>query len=83
MKTPLPPDLGFDTVESTKQGDTGATVKVRLKYSVESVNNMVKAGKIQPADVAKAFDTVKAQPVRTLTLAKGEGGWQITKVVEG
>lgn len=83
MKTPLPPDLGFDTVESAKQGDTGATVKIRLKYSVESVNNMIKAGKIQPADASKAFDVVKAQPIRTLTLAKGEGGWQITKVVEG
>jgi len=23
---------------------------------------------------------VKIQPVRTLTLTKGEGGWQITKV---
>ncbi len=80
MKTPLPPDLGYDIVESTKQGDTGAVVKVKLKYSVDSVNNMIKAGKIQPEDAAKAFDAVKAGPIRTLTLAKGEGGWQITKV---
>ena len=80
MKAPLPPDLGFDTLESTKQGETGAIVKVRLKYSVDSVNNMIKAGKVQPADAAKAFDAVKGQPVRTLTLVKGEGGWQITKV---
>lgn len=80
MKTPLPPDLGYDVVESTKQGETGAVVKVKLKYSVDSVNNMIKAGKIQPADAVKAFDDVKAGPVRTLTLTKGEGGWQITKV---
>lgn len=80
MKTPFPPDLGYDIVESTKQGETGAVVKVKLKYSVDSVNNMIKAGKIQPQDAAKAFDDVKAGPVRTLTLIKSEGGWQITKV---
>ncbi|MBM4410514.1 MAG: hypothetical protein FJ037_04185 [Chloroflexi bacterium] len=80
MKTPLPPDLGYDVIESAKQGDAGAVVKIKLKYSVESVNNMVKAGKIQPEDAAKAFDEVKVGPVRTLTLARGEGGWQITKV---
>lgn len=80
MKTPFPPDLGYDIIESTKQGETGAVVKVKLKYSVESVNNMIKAGKIRPEDATKAFDDVKAGPVRTLTLAKGEGGWQITKI---
>ena len=80
MKAPLPPDLGFDIVESTKQGDSGATVKVKLKYSIDSVNNMVKAGKVQPQDAAKMFEVVKTQPVRTLTLVKGTGGWQITRV---
>ena len=80
MKTPLPPDLGYHVVESTKQGETGAIVKVRLKYFTDSVNNMIKAGKVRPEDAAKAFDAVKVQPVRTLTLAKNEGGWQITKV---
>lgn len=80
LKVPFPPDLGYDVIESTKQGETGAVVKVKLKYSVDSANNMIKAGKIQPADAATAFDAVKGQPVRTLTLTKGEGGWQITKV---
>ena len=80
MKTPFPPDLGYDVVESTTQATTGAVVKVRLKYSTESVNNMIKAGKIQPADAVAVFDAVKVQPVRTITLTKGEGGWQITKV---
>ncbi len=80
MKVPLPPDLGYDIIEGTKQGETGAAVKVKLKYSVDSVNNMIKAGKIQPPDAAAAFDAVKSGPVRTLALAKGEGGWQITKV---
>ena len=80
MKTPLPPDLGYEILDSTKQGDAGAVVKVKLKYSVDAVNNMIKAGKVQPADAAKIFDDVKAGPVRTLTLVKGEGGWQIVKV---
>lgn len=76
-RSPLPPDLGFETVESTKHGETGAIVKVRLKCSV---NKMIKAGKVQPEAAAKAFDAAKGQSVRTLTLVKGEGGWQITKV---
>jgi hypothetical protein len=80
MKTPLPPDLGYEIIESTKQGDSTVVVKVKFKYSVDSVNEMVKAGRIQPGDAAAAFDAVKIQPVRTLTLTKGEGGWQITKV---
>ena len=80
MKTPFPPDLGYDVVESTKQGDVGAVVKIRLKYSTDSVNNMIKAGKVRPEDAVAAFDAVKVQPVRALTLAKNEGGWQITKV---
>jgi len=80
LKVPLPPDLGYDVVESTKQGDAGAVLKVRLKYSVDSVNNMIKAGKVRAEDANAAFDAVKVNPVRTLTLAKNEGGWQITKV---
>lgn len=52
-------------------------MKVRLKCSV---NKMIKAGKVQPEAAAKAFDAAKGQSVRTLTLVKGEGGWQITKV---
>lgn len=82
MKTPLPPDLSYDTLESTSKDATTTVIKVRLKYSVDSVNEMVKAGRIPPSDAAAAFDAVKGQPVRTLTLVKAEGGWQITKVEE-
>ena len=41
---------------------------------------MIEAGKVQPAGAVKMFDDVKVGPVRTLTLAKGDGGRQIVKV---